>query len=77
MHSFSASPEIADVVINELNFYVSLEGPVAFKNVRQPKEAAKHVPVDRLLYEIDASYLSLHSYRGKRNEPERITLAVQ
>ena len=31
MHSFSASPEIADVVINKLNFYVSLGGPVTFK----------------------------------------------
>ena len=31
MHSFSASPEIADDVINKLNFYVSLGGPVTFK----------------------------------------------
>ena len=31
MHSFSASPEIADVIINKLNFYVSLGGPVTFK----------------------------------------------
>ena len=31
MHSFSGSPEIADVVINKLNFYISLGGPVTFK----------------------------------------------
>ncbi|MEJ7154973.1 TatD family hydrolase, partial [Staphylococcus ureilyticus] len=49
MPSFSASPEIADVVINKLNFYVSLGGPVTFKNAKQPKEVAKHVPMDRLL----------------------------
>ena len=45
MHSFSASPEIADVIINKLNFYVSLGGPVTFKNAKQPKEVAKHVPM--------------------------------
>lgn len=37
MHSFSASPEIADVVINKLNFYVSLGGPVTFKMRNNPK----------------------------------------
>lgn len=31
MHSFSGSPEIADVVINKLNFHISLGGPVTFK----------------------------------------------
>ncbi|MGE7167143.1 TatD family hydrolase [Staphylococcus hominis] len=77
MHSFSASPEIADVVINKLNFYVSLGGPVTFKNAKQPKEVAKHVPMDRLLVETDAPYLSPHPYRGKRNEPERVTLVAQ
>ena len=77
MHSFSASPEIADDVINKLNFYVSLGGPVTFKNAKQPKEVAKHVPFDRLLVETDAPFLSPHPYRGKRNEPARVTLVAE
>ncbi len=77
MHSFSASPEIADDVINKLNFYVSLGGPVTFKNAKQPKEVAKHVPFDRLLVETDAPFLSPHPYRGKRNEPVRVTLVAE
>ena len=48
MHSFSASPEIADVIINKLNFYVSLGGPVTFKNAKQPKEVAKPVSYTHL-----------------------------
>ena len=32
--------------------------------------------MDRLLVETDAPYLSPHPYRGKRNEPERVTLVV-
>ncbi|KRG11399.1 TatD family hydrolase [Staphylococcus sp. NAM3COL9] len=77
MHSFSASPEIADDVINKLNFYVSLGGPVTFKNAKQPKEVAKHVPFERLLVETDAPFLSPHPYRGKRNEPVRVTLVAE
>ncbi|WP_340279209.1 TatD family hydrolase [Staphylococcus coagulans] len=77
MHSFSGSPEIADVVTNKLNFYISLGGPVTFKNAKQPKEVAKHVSLDRLLVETDAPYLSPHPYRGKRNEPARVTLVAE
>lgn len=77
MHSFSGSPEIADVVINKLGFYISLGGPVTFKNAKQPKKVAKHVPLDRLLVETDAPYLSPHPYRGKRNEPMRVTLVAE
>ena len=32
--------------------------------------------MDRLLVETDAPYLSPHPYRGKRNEPERVTLVA-
>lgn len=76
MHSFSGSPEIADEII-KMNFYVSLGGPVTFKNAKQPKEVAKHVPMDRLLVETDAPFLSPHPYRGKRNEPARVKLVAE
>lgn len=77
MHSFSGSPEIADVVIHKLNFHISLGGPVTFKNAKQPKEVAKHVPLERLLVETDAPFLTPHPYRGKRNEPAHVTLVAQ
>ncbi|WP_436869555.1 TatD family hydrolase [Staphylococcus arlettae] len=77
MHSFSASPEIALDVIHKLNFYVSLGGPVTFKNAKQPKEVAQQVPFDKLLVETDAPFLSPHPYRGKRNEPARVTLVAE
>ncbi|EKU46147.1 TatD family hydrolase [Staphylococcus massiliensis] len=77
MHSFSGSPEIADVLFNKLDFHISLGGPVTFKNAKQPKEVAKHVPLERLLVETDAPFLSPHPYRGKRNEPSRVTLVAE
>ncbi len=68
MHSFSGSPEIADIV-TKLNFYISLGGPVTFKNAKQPKEVAKHVSMERLLVETDYRISRHIPYRGKRNEP--------
>ncbi|WP_239733757.1 TatD family hydrolase [Mammaliicoccus sp. M-M49] len=76
MHSFSGSNEIADEIV-KMNFYISLGGPVTFKNAKQPKEVAQHVPLDRLLVETDAPYLSPHPYRGKRNEPARVKLVAE
>ncbi|CAG7914898.1 MULTISPECIES: TatD family hydrolase [Mammaliicoccus] len=76
MHSFSGSNEIADEIL-KMNFYISLGGPVTFKNAKQPKEVAQHIPLDRLLVETDAPYLSPHPYRGKRNEPARVKLVAE
>ncbi|WP_248559253.1 TatD family hydrolase [Mammaliicoccus sciuri] len=76
MHRFSGSNEIADEIL-KMNFYISLGGPVTFKNAKQPKEVAQHVPLDRLLVETDAPYLSPHPYRGKRNEPARVKLVAE
>lgn len=76
MHSFSGSPETCDEII-KLNFIISLGGPVTFKNAKQPKEVAKHVPLDKLIVETDAPYLTPHPYRGKRNEPAYVKLVAE
>ena len=52
-----------------LGCYISLGGPVTFKNAVTPKEVAKQIPLDRLLVETDSPYLAPHPFRGKRNEP--------
>ena len=75
MHSFSASPEIADVVINKLNFYVSLGGPVTFKNAKQQKLLNTYQWI--VCYARQMPVSIPHPYRGKRNEPERVTLVAQ
>ncbi len=55
----------------KLGFYISIAGPVTFKNARIVKEVATKVPIDRLLIETDSPpYLTPpEPYRGKRNEP--------
>ncbi|NRD77457.1 TatD family hydrolase [Bacillus sp. BRMEA1] len=76
MHCFSGSPEIAKECI-KMNFYISLGGPVTFKNAKKPKEVAAEVPLDRLLIETDCPYLAPHPYRGKRNEPGYVKLVAE
>ena len=76
MHCFGGSVETARECI-DMNFMISLGGPVTFKNARQPKEVAKEIPLEHLLIETDAPYLAPHPYRGKRNEPAFVTLVAQ
>ncbi|KFZ26954.1 MAG: putative deoxyribonuclease YcfH [Candidatus Izimaplasma bacterium HR2] len=76
MHCYSGSPEMAKEFL-KLGFHISLGGPVTFLNGRVPKEVAKIVPIDKLLIETDAPYLSPHPFRGKTNEPARVKLVAE
>jgi TatD DNase family protein len=76
MHCFSGSVETAKECL-DMNFYISLGGPVTFKNAKKPKEVASEIPLDRLLIETDCPYLAPHPYRGKRNEPAYVKLVAE
>lgn len=71
MHCYGGSPESAADFIR-LGMYVSLGGPVTFKNARVAKDVAAAVPLDRLLIETDAPYLAPDPYRGQRNESKYV-----
>lgn len=68
LHCYSGSVEMAEEYV-KLGYYISLAGPLTFKNARLPKEVAEKIPMDRLLIETDCPYLTPTPYRGKRNEP--------
>jgi TatD DNase family protein len=68
LHCYSGSVEMALEYV-KMGFYISLGGPITFKNARVSREVAKAVPIDRLLIETDSPYLTPEPYRGKRNEP--------
>lgn len=76
MHCFGGSVETARECI-DLNFMISLGGPLTFKNARMPKEVATEIPLDHLLIETDAPYLAPHPNRGKRNEPAWVVLVAE
>jgi TatD DNase family protein len=68
MHCFSSGPELAEGAL-ALGLYISFSGIVTFKKADQVRAVAAKVPLDRVLVETDAPYLSPHPNRGKRNEP--------
>jgi TatD DNase family protein len=67
-HCFSGGPAEAREAL-ELGFYLGFGGIVTFPKAEPVREAARHVPPDRLLLETDAPYLAPVPHRGKRNEP--------
>lgn len=76
MHCFGGSVETARRAI-DMNFMISLGGPVTFKNAKTPKEVAKEIALEHLLIETDAPYLAPHPFRGKRNEPSYVPLVAE
>jgi len=76
LHCFSGSMEMALEVL-KLGFYISVAGPVTFKNAAKLPEIAAAVPLDRLLVETDCPYLTPHPYRGQRNEPAYVRLVAE
>ena len=68
MHCYAASPEMLPAFLT-LGLYISVAGPLTFKNAKKLPEVISLVPEDRLLIETDAPYLTPCSYRGRRNEP--------
>ncbi len=76
MHCYSGSTEMLKEVMR-LGMSISLGGTVTFKNARVPVEVAEAVPLDRLLLETDAPYLSPVPNRGKRNDSRNIAYTAQ
>jgi TatD DNase family protein len=75
-HAYSGSWEMAREVIN-MGFYISVGGPVTFKNARKIVEVVEKIPLDSLLIETDCPYLTPHPYRGKRNEPAYVRFVAE
>ncbi len=68
MHCFTESLEVAQASM-DMGFYISLSGIVTFKSAKELQEAARAVPLERMLIETDSPYLAPVPMRGKTNEP--------
>lgn len=71
LHCFSGSVEMCKEIV-KLGMSISLGGVVTFKNARQSVEVAEYIPLDRLLLETDAPYLTPVPFRGKRCDSSMI-----
>ena len=68
LHSFSGDRAQAEQVF-EIGFRVGLTGPITFPKAEEMRAVAQSAPIDRILIETDAPYLTPAPNRGKRNEP--------
>jgi TatD DNase family protein len=68
MHCFSGDMQMANTLI-EKGVLISIAGPVTFSKAESLREVVRQVPIEHLLVETDAPYLSPVPMRGKRNEP--------
>jgi TatD DNase family protein len=73
LHSFSGDVAAARKAM-EINFYLGITGPVTYKSAQELHQVIMDSPLDRLLIETDAPFLSPHPKRGERNEPVNIRL---
>jgi TatD DNase family protein len=71
MHCFTESWQVACQAM-ELGFYISFSGIVTFKSAKDLQEVARRVPLERILIETDAPYLSPVPYRGQINDPSKV-----
>jgi TatD DNase family protein len=71
LHCFSSTRRLAEAAL-DMGGYISFSGILTFPRSTELRDIAKDVPLDRLLVETDAPYLSPMPFRGKRNEPARV-----
>ena len=71
LHCFTGGQELADIAI-ELGGFISVSGIITFKNASDLRSVIKTVPIERLLIETDAPYLSPVPFRGARNAPANL-----
>jgi TatD DNase family protein len=67
LHCFSGSREMAEQYV-KLGATISIAGPVTYKNNKKTPEVVKAIPIEFLLVETDAPYLTPEPFRGKKNK---------
>ena len=76
LHCYSGHLPMALEYI-DMGFYISLGGPVTYKNAQKTQDVAANIPLNRLLIETDAPYLPPVPFRGKRNDSSMLPLIAE
>lgn len=76
IHCYSGSPEMALEYV-KLGFFIGIGGVLTYKNAVKTVETARAVPLNRILIETDAPYLSPVPNRGKRNDSRNLQYVIK
>jgi TatD DNase family protein len=76
IHCFSGDYEMAKACL-DMGFYISIPGSITFKKAEGSREIVERIPLESLLVETDAPFLTPEPFRGKRNEPSYVRYTAQ
>jgi TatD DNase family protein len=76
IHCFSGDYEMAKACM-DMGFFISVPGSITYKNSEDYRETIKRIPLESLLIETDAPFLTPVPFRGKRNEPSYVRYTAQ
>jgi TatD DNase family protein len=76
VHSFTATTKELDEALDR-GLYIGLNGIMTFSKDAKQLEAAMSVPLERLVLETDAPFLTPVPLRGKINEPKNVSLTAE
>ena len=76
VHCFSGDYDMAKKCI-DMGFFISIPGSITFKKAEGFREIVKRLPLNSLLVETDAPYITPEPFRGKRNEPSYVRYTAQ
>jgi len=76
MHCMPSDADFARGAL-ELGCYLGIAGPVTFQNAAKLREIVAGLPMESLLVETDAPYLTPHPHRGRPNEPSYLPLTAE
>ena len=75
-HCFSGSVEFMRECVKQ-GWFIAIGGVVTFKNAIKMKEVAQEVPLEKLVLETDAPYLTPVPFRGKENKPAYVKYVAE
>ncbi|MEB3701576.1 TatD family hydrolase [Candidatus Bealeia paramacronuclearis] len=76
MHCFSGSEWLLKEAL-DLGFYISYSGIITFKKAEELRRLVGITPLERMLVETDAPYLTPEPHRGKPNEPANVVFTAE
>lgn len=76
VHCFSGSAEMAKEIVR-LGMYIGIGGAITFKNAKKPVEVVEYLPLERLLLETDAPYMTPVPFRGQRCDSAHIAYTAE
>lgn len=77
VHSFSGTSADMKQILKRQELYIGLNGIMTFSTDKDQLNAAKLIPLEKLLLETDSPYLTPRPLRGKINQPENVRLVAE